>query len=193
MNYMKYLFYCMLIGVCVYNMPSYAANTKKTLSTQISIDLDFIPPHIKPGDKPLTLNKSLLAKLLPEWKNPRLMSLQDLDHDEQEVFLEGGYAFVLRGDFNRDKLADIVFVGKYDAPGNSTKNCFVTIVTIKGKKVIRSFLSKIQRDRISLLRVINYKPQIDAIGMSYNLVSDDCGYLYWTGKKWQFDQCPAAF
>ncbi len=161
---------------------------------KIIIELDFIPDRVKPGDKPITLSEGFLRRLLPELKNPRLMKFEDLgDPYEQEGFIEEGCTFVIRGDFNRDGVADLAFVGKYENAEYPGKNIFITIISIKEKRVIRDFLFPISKERVSLINVIEYKPKIDAIGMFYTLASDDCGYLYWTGKKWQYDACQSVF
>ncbi|MCL4498783.1 MAG: FG-GAP repeat protein [Chloroflexi bacterium] len=131
-------------------------NTRSS-NEHIIVQMNSIPAGVKPGNKPFTLNESFLKKILPELKNPRRMALKDLGTlEEEENFLEGGYTFVLRGDFDGDGFADVAFVGKYDNQTNRENNCFIAVVTIKGKKIIRNFFSKINRDRISLLRVINY-------------------------------------
>jgi len=194
MKYINKLLLFILSIACI-GYFSADANTNKNMSNeQVFIEIDSMPMDVKPGDKPITLDENLLKKLLPELRNPRLMSFKDLNTpDEQEGFLEGGYTFVLRGDFDWNGFADIAFVGKYDNPDHPNKNTFIAIVSIEGKKVLRKFFSVIRRDRILLIRVINYKPKIDAIGMSYNLASDDCGYLYWTGREWQYDECKTAF
>ncbi len=161
---------------------------------KIIIEDNSIPTEIRPGDKPITLNKDILAKIIPELLNPRIMSLEDLKtYDEEALFLEGGYTFVLRGDFNRDGFADIIFVGKYDGETDTKGNSFIAILSIQKNKIVREFLSKILRDRISIIRVINHKNDIDAIGMSYNLESDDCGYLYWSDGKWVYELCRSVF
>jgi len=156
---------------------------------KISIEMETLPSNIKPGAKPITLSGDILKELFPELKNPRLMKLGDLDSsfNEQEDFIEGGFTFVLRGDFNRDGIADIAFVGKYDNSEKQDENSFIAILSVKGKKVLRIFFSKIYKKKISLVRVINYRPNIDAIGMTYIIPSEDCGYLFWSGKNWYYD------
>jgi len=194
MKYLRKLLPLVILGLCITNFNADAKPNKSSSNEQVVIEGVSIPEGVKPGDKPITLNKGLLKKLLPELINPRLMTFKDLGTPaEQEGFLEGGYTFVLRGDFDRDGFADIVFVGKYDNPENPERNSFIAVVTIKGEKIIRKYFSKIHRDRISLLRAVNYKTKIEAIGMSYNIASDDCGFLYWTGKDWQFDACQTVF
>lgn len=166
----------------------------KDQGKQIVIELSYIPKGIKPGDKPITLNPPLLSRLLPELRNPRLMSIKDLnDSDEQEGFFEGGYSFVLRGDFNKDGFADIAFVGKYDNQSDSEKNSFIAIVSIRGRKVIREYFSRLETKKAYLIRVIDFKPQADAIGIVYNLYSEECGYLYWGKGQYNFKPCRASF
>lgn len=176
-----------------FNNIIFAKETEK--GKKVIIDLDFLPSDVRPGDKPISLAPNRLAAILPELKNPRLMSLQDLDNtkQEKETFIEDGYTFVLRGDFNKDGYADIVFVGKYDNPENPIANSFVAIITFKKKKVIRDFFLKIGTEKILLLRKLNYKPKSDAIFMVFNLDSEDCGYLYSTGKSYKFEICKAVF
>lgn len=165
-----------------------SAETKKSPEEKkISIYLSHIRSEVKPGDMPLTLSKDLLSKLLPELSNPRLMKLEDLGDDIDAI--NYGHTIVLRDDFNRDGIADIAFVGKYDNPTAPDKNSFIAIITISGGTVTREFFSKIYRDHISLQRIINYKPKIDAIGMTFNFNSEDCEYLYWSGKQWQSKMC----
>ncbi len=185
----------LIICLCFSNFIADAASKDAPESPNVSVYLDYIPYRVKPGDMPIDFNKSLLNKLVPELKNPRLMTLKDLDEafDEPHVFLSRGYSFVLRDDFNSDGIADIVFVGKYDNLEKPDKNCFIAVVSIKDKSVIREYFSRIYSNRISLLRVIAYKPKMDAIGMTFNLVSDDCAYLFWTGKKWQVETCRSDF
>lgn len=184
----------LLLVLCLFlcDLTAYAVETKTALdSAQITIQIDEIPRGIKHGAMPITLNKTLLSKLLPELSNPRLMTLKDLaeKQDEPNTFMNGGYTFVLKDDFKRDGIVYIAFVGKYDTREDPDRNSFIAIVRVKGTQVRREFFTKIYRDRISLMRVIQYRPKIDAIGMLFNLASDDCGYLFWTGREWQFDLC----
>jgi len=168
---------------------------KDVQSNMITFELSYVPSVGKPGDMPIDLNKDFLNKLLPELRNPRLMVLKDLDEKshEPDLFLSRGYTFVLRGDFKNVGTAEIVFVGKYDNPEQPDRTSFIAIISLEGKKVTREYFLPIYRDRISLQRVMNYKPKIDAIGMSFNILSDDCGYLYWFANNWQFELCQAVF
>jgi len=168
---------------------------KDVQSNMITFELSYVPSVGKPGDMPIDLNKDFLNKLLPELRNPRLMVLKDLDEKshEPDLFLSRGYTFVLRGDFKNVGTAEIVFVGKYDNPEQPDRTSFIAIISLEGKKVTREYFLPIYRDRISLQRVMNYKPKIDAIGMSFNILSDDCGYLYWFANNWQVELCQAVF
>jgi hypothetical protein len=183
-----------ITSIIILSQQLYAADINNFSNTQITIELDFISSQVKPGDKPITLNKSLLDKLLPEVKNPRLMTFADLaDAEEQSGFLEGGYTFVLRGDFNKDGIADIAFVGKYKNSESYEENSFVAIISIKGKKVVRDYFLKLNNPKICLISIPDYKPGTDAIGMVFNIFSEECGYLFWNIKQYEFKPCQSVF
>jgi len=191
---MKVVLNMVLVGICISYQKAHAENIKSMPKKQITVELDSLPFHDGPGDKPVTLNKNFLTKILPEVKTPRLMAFTDLgDTDEQNSFFEGGYTFVLRGDFNKDGFADIAFVGKYDNLDSPENNSFVTIISIKGKKVTREYFSKTDTPKAYLLTVLEYKQKIDAVGLIFNLYSEECGYLFWTGKQYDFEPCQAVF
>lgn len=163
---------------------------------QIILELNFDTSEIKPGDQPLALTQDLLARLLPELKNPRLMSLRDLDRtlQEPELFIERGYSFVLTGDFNNDGNADVALVGKYDNSVDPQKTTFITIVTIKGKKLIREYFQRTgTAKKIFLVKELNYKPRIDAIKLIFTLDSDECGTVYWTSGKYEYEPCQSVW
>jgi len=66
------------------------------------------------------------------------MNFEDLvTSDEKDLFIESGYSFVLRNDFMRAGLANITFVRKYEGSDKPETNCFIAVVSIKGKRVIR--------------------------------------------------------
>ena len=191
---MKFLkTFIVVISLSINNCYGVEGNSKilqKNVSKgKVVLELNYLPDKILPGDKPISLSDDLIAKILPELKNPRLMNLADIkDPEEQYRFFEDGYTFVLRGDFNRDGFADIVFVGKYN---QYLENSFIAIISIKGNKVIRDYFTIIYRGHIGLVNLPSYKPKqkINAIGMSYNLSASDCGFLHWDGKYWLYDDC----
>ncbi|MCE5194611.1 MAG: hypothetical protein LLF28_04025 [Nitrospiraceae bacterium] len=160
------------------------------LEKKVFIEMDSIPSIVIPGDKPITLTKEFLTKLLPELKNPRLMSLEDFaDPEDKEAFLESGCTFVLRGDFNNDGIADLAFVGKYDNLSNPKYSSFFVIVSIKQKKVVREYFTPLMTSQVALLNVLKYKRKIDAIELIYHFESEECGYLFWSNKKYVYQSC----
>ena len=177
--------------ICGASLFACATSDMADQANRVVIEMPNLRQEVKPGDKPITLTSDLIGKLLPELTNPRLMDIADLkeEFDEQRSFLEEGCTFVLRGDFNSDGFADIVFVGKHDNPERPVFDTFISIISIKEQKVIRIYMSRINRDRIALLAVPEYKPGTDAIFMTYNFASDDCALLYWHNKEWQLDLC----
>ncbi|MCE5311744.1 MAG: hypothetical protein LLF86_01175, partial [Nitrospiraceae bacterium] len=74
------LFIAIIVGLLlvtqILNKASIAAEEK------IAVKLDTLPSVVKPGDKPFSLGKKFLSKLLPEIENPRLMSLSDLSSSD---------------------------------------------------------------------------------------------------------------
>lgn len=193
MSYTKiFLFFFITIFLCIGNFSDSYAISKKEIRKDkiISKELDYIPEGIKPGDKPITLNESLLREFFPELKNPRLMSFDDLnDSNEKDSFIEGGYTFVLRGDFNNDNLADIAFVGKYNNYEKPDQNAFIGILSIKGKKVTREFFSRLGYGKASLMKISKYKGIPNAIGIIYTINSDYCEYLFWHKNSYRFEPC----
>lgn len=192
MKYKKILFSFLVVGLLISDMA--LANVNKTQNEKFVFDTEHVIGPIKPGGKPIALDEENMKKIVPELKYPRLMSLKDLTikPGEQDFFIKEGFSFVLRGDFNRDGFADIAFVGKYSV-SDKKEESFIAIVTIKGKKVFREFYKKIDRDYIMLLLMPDYKPNIDAIFMLYKTESEDCSYLYWDEKEWQYEECQGVF
>ncbi len=183
----------LFFGLLDLSVPEVSAHEVE-LSKKIIIEENHIPSVTKPGDKPITLNEQLLSKLVPELKNPRLMHYDDLsDPRDRESFIEGGYTFVLTGDFIRNGFADIAFVGKYDNPESSTENCFFAVVSIQGKKIIREYFSKLKTKEVSLIRVSNYKSKTDAIGLVYKFETEECGYFFWLKMKLYYEPCKSVF
>lgn len=188
--YLPIMLISCFILLIVFNSNTYDSEIEQ--QKKIILELNFDTSEIKPGDQPILLTQNLLARLLPELKNPRLMSLQDLDStiQEPELFIERGYAFVLTGDFNNDGNADVSLVGRYDNSVDPQKTTFITIVTIKGKKLIREYFQRTgTAKKIFLVKELNYKPKIDAIKLIFTLVSDECGTIYWTSKEYKFEPC----
>lgn len=178
-----------VVLICFMSLRSDAVDIVRRQNTKTSIELSNIFPGTRPGDKPITLSEKLLGILFPGLKNPRRMSIDDLiDIDQKEDFYEEGYTFVLRGDFNRDGIADIAFVGKYDG-NNKNADAFMSILSIKGKRVIVEHWRKLPYHRAAILVDPNYKKNIDGINIMYTFGSEECETLYWDGKQWKYDSC----
>jgi len=170
------------------------SNSIKHFLAGPSIELNYIHPPVKPGEKPITLSDSFISEIVPELKNPRFMTVSDIgDIHEQNSFLEQGYSFVLRDDFNKDGFADLAFVGKYENDNNPKEDTFLVIVTFRGKKVVRDFFRPLKTNRVFLLKIINFKLVCNAIGMIYIPASDFCGTLYWSGSKYDYEPCQSVF
>lgn len=195
MTYIKKMFLIIVnIGITllvIFNNEPYAKGKNSNGKIGIESELDSVSNGFKSADKPIILSQDLIYNLFPELKNPRLMTLKDLSNlEEKESFINGGYSFVLRGDFNSDGFADLAFVGKYDDIEHPERNCFVAIISIKQKKIIRDFFLKRNVERMGLRKEIEYKPKIDAILMAYEFFgSEACEVLYWSDTKYQYESC----
>lgn len=164
----------LLLVTQILNKTSIAAEEK------IAVKLDMLPSVVKPGDKPFSLGKKLLSKLLPEIGNPRLMSLSDLSSSDIPIFLEEGNVFVLCGDFNNDGIADVAFVGKGDNIGG---NSFFVIVSIKDSKIVREFFDVIDAEKIALSQ--KYYKSRKSIMLIFTYGSEDSSFVYWGGKRYR--------
>lgn len=181
-----------VILLCIlssFSTPSYSGN--EVSSDEISIIVDYIVRDTIPGEKPIGLSDDFLQKLISELKNPRLMSYEDLDEINKVSFISRGLTFVLGGDFNRDGIADVAFVGKYDS--GSSEDTFLAIVSIKGKKVTRKFIKKQNSRQLLLDKVPKYKENVDAIYVTYNDPSEECFFLFWQDNKYVGEGCQAVF
>jgi hypothetical protein len=160
---------------------------------KISIKLNYIPKVVKPGEKPISLLRPFLSQILPELKEPELLSFDDLgDKDERDNFIEAGCTFVVRGDFKKDGNADIAFVVKDKGSILSEKKIYLVVISIKEQTVTRDFFCMLNNKRASLLLMANYKKGPDVIMVYYNLESDWCHLLYWNGQKYTLQSCESG-
>jgi hypothetical protein len=167
---------------------------ENTIAEQLSIELQYINPPVKPGTKPITSSSELLSKIVPELKKPRFMTVTDIgDIDKQNSFLEERYSFVLRDDFNKDGFADVAFVGKYENDNNPDENTFFTIFSFRGKKLVRDYFTTLKARRVFLLKDLNFRHGFNGIILIYAPASDFCGTLYWSGSKYDYEPCQSVF
>jgi hypothetical protein len=163
---------------------AYGMQSDKIVKVELDY-LDFIP---KPGQTPISFSTCLLSQLLPELKNPRFMYFNDIGEDWwKQKFLDGGFTFVLANDFNKDGIADVVFVGEYESGENSEINSFLTIVSLRYKTATRELLitAPIPTKAIWLRLAPRYTPGIDAIFLLLDGVDEnDEMVIYWDGKKY---------
>jgi len=143
----------------------------------------------KPGSKTFLISE-VLPELFPDLRNPRRMGLSDLgESEEQEEFLEGGYAFVLRGDFNRDGKADIAFVGKHQV--GDREDVFFAILSINGHSVTREFYRDQFCDKqASLMLDSGLMPGTNSIVVHCTISGDYCAYVAWNGQEYTVETCP---
>jgi hypothetical protein len=142
----------------------------------------------RPGAKSFEISE-ILSDLFPELKNPRRMQLRDLGKiEEQEEFLEGGYTFVLRGDFNGDNKGDIAFVGKHKV--ENREDVFFAILSINKNTVSRAFFQdRLCEKGASLMIDLGLKPGVKTIVVHCTIASDYCGYVCWDGQKYVAENC----
>lgn len=162
---------------------------------KIKVKVDSLDPDkkVKVGDLPIGLSDKLLQKLFPELKNPRQIIPKDLK-DQNDLFylFTEGLVFVLKGDFNNDGIADVVFSGKYLANDNQEKSFVAVISFPPGQFVEREFLQVFSGGALTLNRCYHYKPGIDGIYIFGSLGSEDIYILYWNGSHYKLEQAPGA-
>ncbi len=166
------------------------------MENKVVIELPWLPSRINPGDKPITISNRFLSEILPELKNPRFISLSDIGDDYWiQQFLEGGFTFVLMGDFNRDGIADVAFTGKFDNDTNPELNSFFAIVSIANKKVVRDFMVvlPVQCNSVWLKVLPKYKKVRNAIRLLRDGESEDILLVFWDGAKYVAPWANARF
>lgn len=152
--------------------------------TVVAVSLLFISVLVLPAEYPagskLRIDNALLAKLLPEVKNPRLMTVDDLG-DDKEFFEVDGFSFILEGDFDKDGKKDYAVAGKDE----DTSYAFILVLTMRqGKPVVRYFRSLRPLVRVSLDIRRDCHKGYDAIDLAFTLRSDHGIYLVWDGKRY---------
>jgi hypothetical protein len=179
-----FLILMFFVAVCFTPDNVYSQLEQSTNNNKVSIKIGY-KRNYKPGEKPISLYKKTLSSLLPELKNPSLLTYEDLgDELEKSCFIEGGFTFVLRGDFNKDGYADLAFIVKDQGEKAYDKKIFLVIVSIKGQTVTRELFEPLSYVRASLLLVPNYKKGTDGIIISYTINSGENEILYWNGSKY---------
>lgn len=114
------------------------------------------------------------------------------DEDEREAFVELGYSFVVKGDFNKDGYVDYAIVGKYDDP-YADRSLFVAVVSLKEGNPILEFLHKIRipHDRAFLKIEAGSRFHCEGVDKSFDVVfvamslwTEDAWVIAWDGKKY---------
>jgi hypothetical protein len=155
------------------------------IEKKITVKLDYIPRNNNID----ILNNDVLQKLIPELKEPKLFSKDDLeDKDDQDYFSDQGFSFFINGDFDNDGYTDIVFVIKGWDRVTSKQMIGFMIVSIKGRVLVREyFIASIHFKKAFLKKMTNYKQGKDAIYVAFALEGDWGNFLYWNGKKKKYD------
>jgi hypothetical protein len=184
----------LLLALVGHSGEAWADEAKKM---EVKIEIDYLGPgeKIPIGDLPIDLTNELLQKLFPELKNPRQVLPKDIEiHDLSSIFTQG-LTFVLKGDFNNDGVADVVFSGRYLADNKEEKGFVAVISFLPGPFVEREFLQVFRGDRdvtLALDRYHHYKPGIDGILIYGHLASEDTSILYWTGSHYKLGMAPGT-
>ncbi len=177
------------ISICVIFLLQFIAigiSLHETIASEKTVIIKMnLPAKVRPGEKPFTLTKKFLTNIVPELKNPRLILIRDLKPTDRDRFTEEGHAFVLRGDFNNDGVADLAFIGKYGNQ-NDTNNSFFVIVSIREGKVTREYFTRLSVDKVSLVK--EYYKDKAAIKLIYSYDTEESDFVYWNGLEYIFEE-----
>lgn len=134
-----------------------------------------------PSDQ-FRINNALLRELLPNVKEPRLMTVDDLGNEwEKNFFIQDGFSFIIEGDFNNDGDRDYAVAGK-DASSSST---FLVVIALKHGQPMTEYFDYFNgKPKMSLALWRNCRNEMDAIVVAFTLRSDDGFYLMWDGKRY---------
>jgi hypothetical protein len=164
---------------------------------------DSINPIIVPNDyfsqnneewkKNIIIKNELLTKLLPELTTPLIFSADNLDDARDNIlFNKKRHKFIISGNFNNDNYFDIAFIGQSNNSNPKFKNIFLSIFSIRGEIIQREMLLKFKRKKAFFITSDNVKAKKEII-VSFTFGSDDCGYIRWVGKEYQFSLCTSVF
>jgi hypothetical protein len=136
---------------------------------------------------------SLLVRLFPDLRSPRLLSLKDLStEDEQIAFKDYGYSFTLNGDFNQDKLADEAIAGHFDNPRDPNDTAFIAILRKDKKGWHRDFFYR-PRSSVVLLKSTPHpdkemakKNYVALLAQFSPMPSHNYIVIFWDGSKYRF-------
>lgn len=187
MKYARIILFLMLYSICVYSVNIYAQNGAE----KISVEVNYLPQKVEKGDMPIALTSELLKELFPELDKPRQMLLKDLkDIVHQSIFIKEGLSFVLRGDFNKDGIGDVVFGGKYIS-GSFGEQSFIAVITFRENSVVREFMKKFHHNEdIILSTIYSSMPFVDGVLITFALESDHQAILCWTGSEYKIGPSP---
>jgi hypothetical protein len=142
---------------------------------------------------PIVINNELLRNTITELANPRILRTEDIkDEEERTEYVDMGYSFVVKGDFNKDGNTDYAVVGKYDGP-YPNESVFLSILSIKGGKVSVEFLHKFRLPHdVAFLRIEsddetrikNVNKQCDVLVVAMRLWTDYALVIAWDGTRY---------
>jgi|WetSurMetagenome_2_1015567.scaffolds.fasta_scaffold43909_1 hypothetical protein len=191
MKQIKTILFVLLLALAINPGVVWADSNKKI---KIKIDYLDLSEKVRIGNLPIGLNDGELQKLFPELKHPRQMLPKDIEkQDDLFVIFTQGLTFVLKGDFNHDGIADVVFSGKYLADDNKKEKGFVAVISFPpGGFVEREYLEVFDDEILALDRLYHYKPGIDGIVIYGILRSEEIYILFWTGFHYSIKMAPGT-
>jgi hypothetical protein len=141
----------------------------------------------------IVINNELLRNTITQLANPRILRTEDIkDEEERTEYVDMGYAFVVKGDFNKDRCTDYAVVGKYDGP-YPNESIFISILSIKGGRVSVEFLHRFKFPHdVAFLRIEsddetgmkNVIKQFDVLVVAMRLWTDYAFVIAWDGTKY---------
>ena len=138
------------------------------------------------------VSETLLRQLLPELKNPQVMTLRDLTSDDaRHAFKFYKYSFSLTGDFNHDNVPDLAVAGRFENDRDPEDQAFVAIFSNRNGRWTREFFLR-PRSRTVVL-ILDKHPDPNKARQGYPSIvasftvlgSDDYAVIYWDGKSYQ--------
>jgi len=151
-----------------------------TVSIALVVVVGFLFVGAQPPVGQFILDNSLLQKLLPKLRKPRLMTMDDFGELDKRFFRQDGFSFVVEGDFDRDGTKDTAIAGK-----DEELNTFILLLAVgRGKPILKYFEYFPGNSQLSLQVVPKCHRGFDGIALVFTLRSDHGFYLVWDSKKY---------